>query len=158
MTTDVRKALEAGCSMHISKPFERAAFYDMLRRFVHRTEASLTLHPAEPDTRNEHDDDPEMRTLIAEFVKGLPDKVRELNAPENTHDFSRMAALGHRLKGSSGMYGFPELSLAAKELEAAAKQQSDEDLHAALRSLEQIVAQITSQYATPRVQPAHAHP
>jgi HPt (histidine-containing phosphotransfer) domain-containing protein len=63
-----------------------------------------------------------MVTLIEEFVRGLVARTSEIEHAVASQEYERIAALAHKLKGSSGMYGYPELSRAAYDLEKAAKQ------------------------------------
>jgi PAS domain S-box-containing protein len=152
MTTDVRKALEAGCSMHLSKPFERSAFYEMLTRFMKALDERKEQQTPDVLRSSVDDADPEMAELISEFVQGLPAKVQELLTTAATKDFIKMAALAHKLKGSSGMYGFPKLSAVAKTLEKASKDKQNELLEGALKELEHVVSSILKGAAEP-VQP-----
>jgi HPt (histidine-containing phosphotransfer) domain-containing protein len=66
-------------------------------------------------------DDDEMRALIADFISGLPERLSKINQTAQLNDWAALAAAAHKLKGSAGMYGFPELALSASELEKAAK-------------------------------------
>jgi PAS domain S-box-containing protein len=142
MANDIRKALDAGCSMHLSKPFERSAFYEMLTRFIQVSDRSNTQSSPEAIRSAVDDSDQEMAELIAEFVRALPSKLQELSDTASAKDSTKMAALAHKLKGSSGMYGFPQLSAVAKSLEKACKEQDDELLTEALHELEKIISRI----------------
>jgi HPt (histidine-containing phosphotransfer) domain-containing protein len=133
----------------LSKPFERAAFYEMLTRFIQAGVADTQEAPPQVMRSSVDDTDPEMAALISEFVQGLPAKVRELCITAGSKDFSKIAALAHKLKGSSGMYGFPKLSAVAKTLEKASKEQQNELLEGALKELEHVVSSILERAPTP---------
>lgn len=137
MTSDVEKALQAGCSMHLSKPFERAVFYDVLAKFVRPATQASSVVRITPITSTVSLDDPEMRQLIADFVKRLPERLTELGSTARAENFKAVAALAHKLKGSAGMYGYPELAAAAKTLEVSAK---NGDSTGVLKSLEAAIS------------------
>jgi PAS domain S-box-containing protein len=118
MTSDVEQALEAGCCMHLSKPFDRKAFYLLISKYL--PSAANTKSDA-PILSSIEDEDIEMRELINEFVASLPSRLAEINSSSKDGDWQKLAALAHKLKGSSGMYGFQELAGAASALEKAAK-------------------------------------
>lgn len=122
MTSEIERALEAGCTLHLSKPFERRAFYEILSQYLiprneqlSETSASETIHSTIPD------DDEEMRELINDFIRGLPERVAALGDVCKQENWSDLAAIAHKLKGSAGMYGFPDLASQASALEQAAK-------------------------------------
>lgn len=61
--------------------------------------------------------EPDMIELVAEFVRGLPDRVREMREAQAKSDFELLRTLAHRLKGAGGSYGFPPISRLAGALE-----------------------------------------
>ena len=67
---------------------------------------------------------PALKKLMAQFGEKLPEKLAEIRQlHEATSDASSADELKeyhtavHRIAGSSGSYGFPEVSLAARELD-----------------------------------------
>jgi PAS domain S-box-containing protein len=122
MTSDIERALEAGCTQHLSKPFDRRTFYEILTRFLQPRNEPTTPTPANAAIFSTvADDDEEMRSLIHAFIRGLPERLSAIGAATNCCDWSTLAAAAHKLKGSAGMYGFPELASHASGLEKAAK-------------------------------------
>jgi PAS domain S-box-containing protein len=122
MVSDIERALEAGCTLHLSKPFERNQFYDTLQRYMKPVTTQACAKEDPPLLSELGNEDPEMVTLIEEFVRGLVARTSEIEHAVASQEYERIAALAHKLKGSSGMYGYPELSRAAYDLEKAAKQ------------------------------------
>ncbi|HWL93290.1 MAG TPA: Hpt domain-containing protein [Phycisphaerae bacterium] len=59
--------------------------------------------------------------LIELFVHELPRRVEAMEAALHANDLSALAGIVHQLKGAAGSYGFPIITLAAKQLEDAAK-------------------------------------
>ncbi len=66
-------------------------------------------------------DDPDMAELIEEYLSELPDRVRALEQACAEEDLDMLTRLTHQIKGSTGGYGFPTISEAAREVEALAK-------------------------------------
>jgi PAS domain S-box-containing protein len=118
MTSDVEQALEAGCCMHLSKPFDRQAFYLLISKYLpSATDANRNT----PIHSSIDDSDAEMGELINDFVSSLDERLNEIANFASLCDWQNLAARAHKLKGSAGMYGFQELSSAASALERAAK-------------------------------------
>lgn len=122
MMSDIERALEAGCNLHLSKPFDRSKFYETLAQFMLPASPQENRKDAPPLTSELPEGDSEMDTLIEEFVRGLVARVAEIEHAVDSQEYERISALAHKLKGSAGMYGYPDLSRAAYELEKAAKQ------------------------------------
>lgn len=142
MTSDVKKALEAGCSMHLSKPFTNDSFYSVLAKYL--TVAADSPHeiPEEPLHSTLAGGDPDMIPLLTDFIEGLPARVADITSAANNQDNDKLSSLAHKLKGSAGMYGFPELSLTAGRLEGAAKQGNREQTDLLLAEIHSLVPRI----------------
>jgi PAS domain S-box-containing protein len=121
MTSDVLKAIEAGCSMHLAKPFTRESFYQMLQKFL--SSNAPTELPTSIILSRKLSDDAEMNELLLEFIDTLTPRVHDLRAAWQRNDWKVVEALAHKLRGSAGLYGYPELSALADTLEQQAKQE-----------------------------------
>ena len=64
--------------------------------------------------------DDKMAELRQRFVDRCPAWLGDLDAALDARDGEAVARLAHRLAGNAGMFGYPELSEAAAELESAA--------------------------------------
>lgn len=82
---------------------------------------------------SEFADDAEMVELVEMFVQEMPVRVASFQKALEAKDLQTLKMLAHQLKGSAGGYGFPAITEAAKELEAAAK---------AAEGLEKLEAQV----------------
>jgi CheY-like chemotaxis protein len=119
LTSDVLKAIDAGCSMHLAKPFTRDAFFEMLRKFLRDDE---TAHlPSDAVVSAKLSDDAEMNQLLLDFIDSLPVRVEDLVTACEGDDWATMEARAHKLRGSAGLYGFPELASLAERIEGLAK-------------------------------------
>lgn len=121
MTSDIEKAMDAGCSTHLSKPFSRDSLYETVARY-------LPLEGANPRERSVAalvstlvGGDPDMIPLLLDFLDGLPQRFLDIATACDAKELTKLATLAHKLKGSAGMYGFPELALLAGELEKSSK-------------------------------------
>lgn len=141
MVSDVQKALDAGCSLHLGKPFEREALYDILARFV-KPSPGLPKEGEAPIVSTVSLEDPEMHTLLCEFIDGLPPRLAEISTAVQNSDLQRVAALAHKLKGSAGMYGYPLLASEARKLENAAKSGNVGEVDSGLTMIHEVVKKI----------------
>lgn len=63
--------------------------------------------------------DPEMATLIREFVETLPTRVLAIQELVKDGSLEQARSLAHQLKGAGGGYGFPQVTIAARAVEMA---------------------------------------
>lgn len=66
-----------------------------------------------------HANDPEIRDLVLEFVREMPQRVRLANEAFMRGDLLRLQFWAHQMKGGAGGYGFSEISKKATNLETA---------------------------------------
>ena len=119
MTSDVLKAIDAGCSMHLAKPFSRDSFMEMLKRF-------LTIDDAPPSSpsavvSSKLSDDAEMNQLLLEFIDSLPPRLAELTKACAAPDWAAVQSVTHKLRGSAGLYGYKDLFALCEKLEIQSK-------------------------------------
>lgn len=79
--------------------------------------------------------DVEIKELVPGFLDNRMKELKQLNDAVLSADLSTLQAIGHRLKGSAGGYGFTGLGEFGKMLEMAAK---EKDLKAAAKHVESI--------------------
>lgn len=83
--------------------------------------------------------DPDMVELVEMFVDELPGKMEALKSALDAGEIDTLKSLSHQLKGSGGGYGFPSITLAAKELEnEAAAGQDLEKMAEEIRGLTEL--------------------
>jgi PAS domain S-box-containing protein len=154
MAEDSARCKEAGCDEYLSKPINRGLLISMLAKCAsNKINADEAPAPAPPaplapasisDTSAEADiivsefgDDPDMATILKEFIGRLDDQVETMRQTLANRQSEELQRLGHRLKGAGGSYGFPMLTTAGKQLEDAVKAGN---LDAANAAIEQIAA------------------
>lgn len=71
-------------------------------------------------------EDEDTRLLVAQYASEMPDRIKLLQQAIAARDYAWLKRLAHQIKGSAGLYGFPELSAKAAQLESLINnQQSD---------------------------------
>ncbi len=148
MAEDRAKCLAAGCDDYASKPVNRALLLTTVARWIGgtsahsaeifpATETEFGSEPAFDDNPQVFDptvivselaDDPDMSELVLSFVGNLEariDRLGELLVAGNVVEIGRVA---HQLKGTGTSYGFPMLTSIAKEVEAVATAEGDQQL------------------------------
>jgi HPt (histidine-containing phosphotransfer) domain-containing protein len=67
------------------------------------------------------DNGPRFARVLATFVADLPAMAAEIERHAGASDLDRVAKLAHRMKGSAGGYGFPDIMELATALEGDAR-------------------------------------
>lgn len=144
MTTDVLNAINAGCSMHLSKPFTKDSFIEMLSKFLgsHVPPREKLPAPPTPILSRRAETDEDTIPLIIDFVGRLPEKFSEIRCAFEQKNLPQLTALAHRLRGSAGLYGYAELSDACASLEVKTKEQAHEELPKLIALIEDLVPRI----------------
>lgn len=90
-------------------------------------------------------EDPGFQQIVEEFIAGLPDRVRAIEAAISQSDFAAFATAIHQLKGSAGGYGYPLLTSQASKIEEKARTGDLEQCRIELEELkEQILRVVVS--------------
>lgn len=81
-----------------------------------------------PPLRSEFLDDPDMKELVVEYVRTMPQRVNSMLSAFERRQREQLIRIVHQLKGSGGGYGFPQLTLVADRLEQRLLAISEEDI------------------------------
>lgn len=87
-------------------------------------------------------EDPSFTELVAQFVEGLQERLRNMENAIRTADFERLRVAAHQLKGSGGGYGYPILTERANDLEKCAKSECVDECIASFAALRDICARV----------------
>lgn len=140
LTSDVLKAIEAGCSMHLAKPFTKESFFDMLKRFLL---PESRLAPPDVVLSSKLSDDREMNQLVVDFIDTLPPRVKDLADACERLDWKAIEAIAHKIRGSSGLYGYPDLCALGEKLEMQAKTETG-DVSEVLAKIEELIEKVVA--------------
>lgn len=119
-----RECVRLGFDRVLSKPFDWDAVRDALRGL---DEEQSTPSPLEIS--------PEVRSLLPSFFSARQADYSKMVSALADREFEEIDRLGHRLKGSGGSFGFPELSTIGGLLEVAARAGDPERCERALDAL-----------------------
>ncbi|MCA9245166.1 MAG: Hpt domain-containing protein [Phycisphaerales bacterium] len=86
------------------------------------------------------EEDPSMKDLVEDFVAGLPDTIANLRSAAEALNWEELRMLAHRLKGSGGSYGYPQISEVAALMEQHFRKQTVDDFADCARQLDELVA------------------
>ncbi|MCY2930673.1 MAG: ATP-binding protein [Planctomycetota bacterium] len=136
LSGDRQRCLDAGCTGYLSKPIQRAAMIDLILEQA----ASAPPHPEPRErppqaVRSEFADDQDLVDVIEAFVGLLPQRCQAMRETLGNNDLPTLAHLAHQMKGAGGSYGYPALTQAGAQLEAAAKAADREACQLHLASL-----------------------
>ena len=135
MDGDARKCLEAGCDDYVSKPVDHKTLLDTIARNVKRA----TWEPPGPADAEQSTpeamqplgsgviDASKLAQLVSDFTLELPARVERIQDALRMSDLDTVGALAHQLKGAAGVYGLPNVSNAARDLDRQVKEPQDVD-------------------------------
>lgn len=91
-----------------------------------------------------------VKQMLGEFQTTLEQDMREMMQAKVARDYEAMALIAHRMKGAASMITAAELSNACYAIEQICKRQSDEDMTASLKSLNQAKQKLNEFLAQPQ--------
>jgi CheY-like chemotaxis protein len=156
MTSDVLKAIDAGCSMHLAKPFTKESFMGMLQKFL--TQEAPQEPTAIPVLSSKFSDDAEMNELVIEFIDSLSPRIAELSSSCEALDWPIIESRAHKLRGSAGLYGYKDLFELCEQLESQAKHRQGDvaPLLSQITALAERIIAGREIIAAPPIAPTHA--
>lgn len=90
-------------------------------------------------------DDKEMMELVTMFVDELPERLQRMEDAYAANDLATVQTVAHQIKGAAGGYGYPQLTEAAREVEATAKTRDPQQVRTALDQLTAMCKRTTAQ-------------
>ena len=111
---EVRKSLDAGCTVHLTKPIRKATLIGAIEEHtlgLVRVGSSLA-------------------GLIPGYLEGRRRDVATIAAALEGSDYDNVRVLGHNMKGSGAGYGFSRITQIGANLEQAARRCAPEEIRA----------------------------
>jgi CheY-like chemotaxis protein/HPt (histidine-containing phosphotransfer) domain-containing protein len=118
MADDRARCIRCGCSDYITKPVDRADLLAMVARHLAQPSTSVTPPAAAPvvvegPIRSALGGEPELQQFLGGFIGHLPEMVAQLCSLSDQSSLSQLQGVLHQLKGSAGLFGFPQITDAA---------------------------------------------
>ncbi|MDD5092091.1 MAG: ATP-binding protein [Candidatus Wallbacteria bacterium] len=120
---EIWKCLDSGCDNHLAKPLNSGQLHRVIARLFENGSQSAAVQEGSQISAV-FSTDPEMQELLSRYLVEVRSDVEQVKSALNKTDFSKIITIGHRLKGSGGSFGLPELSEAGVALETAASEKN----------------------------------
>jgi HPt (histidine-containing phosphotransfer) domain-containing protein len=91
--------------------------------------------------------DPDLADLITPYLETRRQNLAEMKAAATRGDWAAVAALGHKILGTAGSYGFHDLSRIGGEIETAALTGDAVGVARGLREIEDYLNGLVLSYA-----------
>ena len=128
------RCLESGCTGYLAKPVRKQALLDAVAAALPASGGGAgDTHPDSQPIYVEID--PDLADLVPNFLTNCRRDLVRIQEALAAADWVLAARLGHSMKGSAPSYGFDEISLLGKEVEAAGKAQYAKGIQSAVERL-----------------------
>ena len=113
MKEDHKRSKIVGADDYLVKPVDLSKFYHVLNKYL---EPALPYTPdikqADHDKKQTKDitANPRFKELVLRFVNKLPEMLEEINQATSNHEWTRVKAVSHNLKGMGGSFGYNEIT------------------------------------------------
>ncbi|MCX5724283.1 MAG: PAS domain S-box protein [Nitrospirae bacterium] len=142
---DAQRTLDAGCTAHLAKPVLREDLLAALQTYTSTSQPAITPIPAAPTQAT----NPALRHMIPGYLARRREDLETCRQLLTDKDFPSISALMHKMAGTGGGYGFPQLTNVARQVEQAALQQDPAAIQRHLDTLAQVLAEIGDGTAQP---------
>lgn len=115
MNGDREKCLASGCTSYIAKPFKAEDIVDEIKKHL-----ISNIKPSKHNLTNNLF----INELIPEFINILSNMIEKLDNAIHNNNMEEIKSISHDIKGTSGMYGFNQISSTAAEIEKAVQDNS----------------------------------
>ncbi|OUS31533.1 hypothetical protein A9Q99_02895 [Gammaproteobacteria bacterium 45_16_T64] len=137
---EIESYLSHGFNGYLPKPMDKPKLFEVLE-----THLATDYTAQHPPSDNQLLSDPQFAPVIQQFLFGLQQTLRELDHAKAMEDWDQLLDLSHQLKGSGGSFGYPDVSLLARELEGQLKQRAYTQIDIPFNQLRALVEQLSQQ-------------
>ena len=165
MADDRARCLRSGCTDYLSKPVERSVLLATVARHVGQP-GGVSSTPSQPglsaDSATIHSaltGEPEVQQFLANFIGDLPHIVTRLRSLLDDGRLEQLRQVLHQLKGTGGMYGFPQITDAAELVQQHVdRAESLDDIVREVGELVQLIRRVEGYDTTRERDPAAPRP
>lgn len=156
----IQKTKQAGCVAHLTKPLYLNSLVATLERWIPKQSSQRT--PARTNTMPQKEKPqqllsalsgsgfqpetvaPEILDLVPSYLTRCRQEVGSLSTLMQNAQFSQIAGLAHKMKGTAPSYGFPIIGKLSGRLEIAAQTRDESSTKRAIVELESHLSEIPS--------------
>ncbi|MDQ7826180.1 MAG: PAS domain S-box protein [Candidatus Eremiobacteraeota bacterium] len=147
---EIARIHEAGCDVIVQKPLRREILLDVIRQYMssrgipgeREVEREEVAHPAPVKKDMLSHIDGEILSLIPLYLDNRRRDAAAIEEYLSAANFPEIRKLGHKMKGSGGMYGLDNMTVLGSELEKAAKESDSAGIMSLFARLKQEIDRI----------------
>jgi PAS domain S-box-containing protein len=131
LETELRRALDAGCTAYLRKPIRLVTLVDALAQHaknVRQTDLS-------PQERTAVLVDARLRAVVPGYLESRRRDVQTILEALNRSDYETIRELSHKMNGTGSSYGFSPITEVGAKMEAAAKEQNAYEIRSRVTEL-----------------------
>ncbi len=137
---DKDKCHIAGCDDFISKPIDRGLFIQMLTKYLQPG----NIEPIEemPIVSEILDGSPEIVEFIKSLIDEFPSWLSSIKHSYQDENWDELKELIHKLKGTAGSFGYPQISIVMARMEFELKKEGYDDFELSIKELSELIIRI----------------
>lgn len=137
---DVAMCREAGCDEFLSKPIDWKQFFWVLSAYLESNDVGSDGES--PLVSEMLDDDPEIEEFIKGLVDDLPGRMEQIDQSYKDKDWDNLKQYLHKIKGTLGSFGYPQVSELAARMEIELKDQNTDQFDLSMAELLNLIERI----------------